>query len=220
MPFRFRILGPLEVDRNGRQLPLGGAKQRGLLALLLLRANEVVSTDRLIDELWNESATPGAAKALQVYVSRLRRTLGEGATNGSNGILATRDRGYVLQVDGRQLDLSEFRRLVEEGRSELAAGDARRAARTLAGALKLWRGRALEDLAHETYLQGEIRKLEELRVEALEERFDADLALGRHAEVVSELEALAEQHPYRERLQAQLMIALNRCHRQAEALEV
>jgi DNA-binding SARP family transcriptional activator len=206
----FRVLGPLEVVEQGRPLPLGGARQRALLALLLTRANEVVSTDRLIDELWGERTPSGAANALQYHVSQLRKLLG-----GADAIV-TKEPGYMIQVGPDELDLLRFERLVEEGqRSSTEA-----AARLLRDALALWRGPALADVAHESFAQAEIHRLEELRLVAHERRVDADLALGRDAELVAEVEALVREHPLRERFRAQLMLALYRSGRQAEALEV
>lgn len=208
----FQILGPLEATEQGRPLPLGAHKQRALLALLLLRRGEVVSADRLIDELWGEQPPRTATKSLQVHVSHLRKALGD-------GVLETRGRGYVLQVDREQVDVERFERLLEEGREALAVGEARSAAEILRQALALWRGPALADIAYEPFAQTEIARLEELRLAALEERIEADLALGRHAELVPELEALVREHPLRERLRAQLMVALYRSGRQAEALD-
>ncbi len=204
----YRILGPLEVVEAGRSLPLGGPKQRSLLAVLLLRANEVVSTDDLIDRMWGEQAPPTAAKVVQVQVWRLRKTLGADA-------LVTRPPGYVLRVGPDELDLARFERLVGEARAaERATG-----AEKLRDALALWRGSPLADLAFESFFSVEIARLEELRVAALEERIETDLALGRHAELVPELESLVVEHPLRERLHGQLMLALYRSGRQAEALE-
>ena len=204
----FRLLGPLEVAEHDRSLALGGVKQRSLLAVLLLHANEVVSADRLIDELWGDAPPPTAAKSLQVHVSRLRKELGEGR-------LATRAPGYVLHVDPSELDLARFEQLVGEARTADPGG----AAQKLRQALALWRGPALADLAYEPFAQAEIARLEELRLAALEQRIDADLATGRHAELVGELEALVAEHPLRERLRCQLMLALYRSARQAEALD-
>jgi len=209
----FRILGPLEVYDRGKALPLGAGKQRAVLALLLLHANEVVSADRLIDELWGEAPPPPAAKILQNYVSQLRRPL-------SDGVLLTRGHGYVLRVEPGELDLDRFRQLVDEGRRALGADDPERASGVLREALDLWRGRALEDFAYEPFARDEIPRLEELRLTALMERIDADLALGRHTELGGELEALIAQHPLQERLRGQLMLALYRSGRQAEALHV
>jgi DNA-binding SARP family transcriptional activator len=204
----FRLLGPLEVIERDRSLALGGAKQRSLLAVLLLHANELVSADRLIDELWAEAPPATAAKSVQVYVSRLRKELGEGR-------LETRAPGYLLRVDSAEHDLARFRQLT----AEAAGADADDAAEKLRQALALWRGPALADLAYEPFAQAEITRLEELRWAALEQRVDADLACGRHAELVGELEALVAEHPLRERLRAQLMLALYRSARQAEALD-
>ncbi len=208
----FRILGPLEAEENGRLLSLGGSKQRSLLALLLLHANEVVPRDRLIDALWGERAPETAVTALQGYVSGLRKAL------GSERIL-TRVPGYLLQVEAEALDLGRFERLVREGRAALAAGDVHQASQKLSEALALWRGRPLADLDSTSFAHAESLRLEELRLSALEDKFEAELALGHHAEIVAELEALASQHPLRERLRGQLMLALYRCGRQADALE-
>jgi DNA-binding SARP family transcriptional activator len=205
---QYRILGPLEVMGPSGPLPLGGPKQRALLALLLLRANEVVATDTLIDRLWGDRPPATVAKVLQVQVWRLRKALG-------NEALATRAPGYVLRVDADELDLARFERLVLEAR----AGEPQAAAAKLREALALWRGTPLADLADEDFAAAEVGRLEELRIVALEERIAADLALGRHGEVVPDLETLAAEHPYRERLHAQLMLALYRSGRQADALE-
>ena len=211
----FRILGPLEVTREALALPLGSPKQRALLGFLLLHANESVSRDRLVDELWGDAAPPTVNTALSGYVMKLRRALANG---DEEGVLATRAPGYVLQVEPEAIDAVVFERLVEEGRAALARGEAVEAAELLRDALGLWRGPAFADLAYEPFAQQEIRRLEELRVEALEERADADLALGRRDGFVPELEALVAEHPYRERLRAQLILALYRCGRQADAL--
>ena len=204
----YGILGPLEVLEQGEPVPLGGGRQRALLALLLLHANEVVSTDRLVDELWAEEAPATAGKILQVYVSQLRKALGASA-------LITRAPGYLLRVESGELDLDRFEDLLEEA----ARADAVGAAEKLREALALWRGGALADLAYEPFAQVAIARFEELRLAAVEKRIDADLALGRHADVVGELEGLTRLHPLRERLRAQLMLALYRSGRQAEALE-
>ena len=206
----FRILGPLEVVEQGRALPLGGARQRALLALLLTRANEVVSADRLIDELWGAQPPRTAANALQYHVSQLRKAL------APHEAIVTQEPGYVIRVGPDELDLLRFELLVEEARQ--AAPEL--AARRLREALDLWRGPPLADLAHESFAQTEILRLEELRLAALERRFDADLALGRFAELVGEVQVLVREHPLRERLRAALMQALYGSGRQAEALEV
>jgi DNA-binding SARP family transcriptional activator len=214
----FRILGPLEVLDEGRTVALGGSKQRALLAVLLLHANETLTSDRLIEELWGDRPPATAAKALQVHVSRLRRGLA-GAGNGTDGVLVTREHGYELALPPDHLDAHRFERLVAEGRNELAAGHADRAAAALEQALGLWRGAPLADLAYEPFAQHEIPRLQELRLGAVQQLIDAKLALGRHAEVVGELEALIRAHPYREHLRAQLMLALYRSERQADALQ-
>jgi DNA-binding SARP family transcriptional activator/tetratricopeptide (TPR) repeat protein len=215
----FRILGPLEVIDEGRTVPLGGAKQRALLGLLLLHPNETLSSDRLIDELWGERPPATPAKAVQARVSRLRKALAAGTSNCSADVVVTRERGYELRLDPECLDSHRFERLVAEGRSELAAGRPQRAAAALEQAFSLWRGTALADLAYEPFAQREIARLEDLRVGALEQLVEAKLALGSHAEVISQLETLIAEHPYRERLRAQLMLALYRCDRQADALQ-
>jgi len=207
----YRILGPLEARASGRALPLGGTRQRALLALLLTRGNEVVSSNRLIDDIWNGRPPETAAKALQGYVYQLRRILGPEA-------IVTRPPGYMAQVGHDGLDLYRFERLLEEGGRALEAADAPRAAALLRDALALWRGPALADFEFEPFAQPEIARLEELRLAALERRIEADLSVGRHLELVGELEALVAHHPLRERFRGQLMLALYRGGRQAEAL--
>jgi DNA-binding SARP family transcriptional activator len=204
----FRLLGPLEVAAHDRTLALGGVKPRSLLAILLLHANEVVSVDRLIDELWGDAPPPTAAKSIQVHVSHLRKELDDGR-------LSTRGPGYVLHVDPAELDLARFELLVGEANG---AGP-ERAVGKLREALALWRGPALADLAYERFARSEIARLEELRLAAVEQRIEADLANGHHAGLVGELEALVVAHPFRERLRCQLMLALYRSARQAEALD-
>ncbi len=204
----FKLLGPLAVTEHDSSLALGGIKQRTVLAVLLLHANQVVSADRLSDELWGEAPPPSAAKSVQVHVSRLRKVIGDGR-------LVTRAPGYVLHVAPEELDLARFERLV----ADAGTVDPRAAADRLRDALTLWRGPALADLAYQPFAQAEVARLEEMRVAALEQRIDADLACGRHAELVGELEGLANEHPLRERLRCQLMLALYRSARQAEALD-
>jgi predicted ATPase/class 3 adenylate cyclase/DNA-binding winged helix-turn-helix (wHTH) protein len=212
----FRILGPLEVLEEGRAVTLGGSKQRALLALLLLHANETLTTDRLIEDLWGERPPPTAAKNVQMHVSRLRKAL---ATGAAGGLVVTRERGYALELDPERLDSNRFEALLADGRTELAAGHPERALAALEEALALWRGEPLADLAYEPFAQGEIARLEDLHVGALEQMIEAKLALGRHSEVIAQLEALIEAHPYREGPRAQLMLALYRCDRQADALQ-
>jgi DNA-binding SARP family transcriptional activator len=207
----FRILGPLELWDESGEVPLGGPKPRALLAVLLLHANELVPADRLIDELWGENS-PERAAALRVNVSRLRKALPQ-------DVLTTRSPGYVVRVEPDELDLHRFERLLDEGRSLLARGLAADASERLRDALSLWRGPALADFAYETFAQAAIARLEEIRLAAVELRIDADLALGRHHELVGELEALVAEHPLRERLRRYLMLALYRSARQADALD-
>ena len=216
MPIEFRILGPLELSSDGRLLPLGSPKQRALLALLLVHANETVARDRLIDELWADPPVT-VESALDVYLSRLRRLL-EAA--GARGALVREAHGYRLRVGPEQLDANRFERLVSEGSDALAAGDAELAAERLRQALALWRGPALADLQSERFAITANARLQERRVSALEQRLEADLALGRDRELIGELETLVNENPYRERLRAQLMLALYRSGRQAEALAV
>ena len=215
----FRILGRLEVLGDGRPVVLGGDKQRTLLALLLIHANRPLSSDRLIDELWGEQPPASAAKTLQVHISRLRKALGQPAGKNGDAVVLTRERGYELRVDSDSVDALRFERLVDEARGELAGGRVDRAASVLGEALSLWRGPPLAEFAYERFAQAEVARLDELRVGALEELVEAKLALGGHAEVVGELAALIAEHPYRERLRSQLMLALYRCGRQAEALQ-
>jgi DNA-binding SARP family transcriptional activator/ABC-type branched-subunit amino acid transport system substrate-binding protein len=216
----FRILGPLDVVEDGRSLDLGGPKQRALLAALLLRAGEVVSQDRLIDDVWGEAPPATAAKTLQAYVSRLRKALADESRERPIVRLETQGHGYVLRIPPESLDADAFQRGLAEGRQALARDDPKRAAELLRDALGLWRGPALGDLAYESFAQPEIARLEELHLTAIEERTDADLALGRADELIGELETLVERHPLRERLRGQLMLALYRSGRQAEALRV
>jgi SARP family transcriptional regulator, regulator of embCAB operon len=215
----FRVLGPIEAFVDGHPLALLGRKQRGLLAILLLHANELVSTDRLIDELWGDAQPANADKSLQMQVSRLRRELDNACANSETpAILVTRPPGYVLKLEEDELDLHRFERLVEGGRTAFDAGDTEAAASRFRAALSLWRGTPLADVIFEPFAQRQIARLEELYVAALEDRIDADLALGRHAALVAELQGLVRDHPLRERLRAQLIVALYRSGRQADAL--
>jgi DNA-binding SARP family transcriptional activator len=204
----FRILGPLEVIAGDRALALGGGRQRKLVAILLLHANEFVSSERLIEDLWGEQRPDTASKALQGYISQLRKAL-------APDTLVTRPGGYVLRLAPGELDLDRFERLIDGARE----AEPRVAAEKLREALALWRGPPLADFAYDEFAQSEIARLEERRLVALERRVEADLALGRHAELAGELAALVTRHPLRERLRAQLMLALYRSGRQAEALE-
>ena len=204
----FRILGPLEVSDAGKPLPLGGQKQRAVLAFLLIEPGRVVSTDRLVDALWGERPPRTAGTSLHNFISQLRRLLGP-------GILETKPPGYRLRVRPGELDVDRFRVLVEGARTKPPAERARR----LQEALALWRGSALADFTFDAFAQPHIAHLEELRLATLEERVQADLETGRHAELVGELEALVDQHPVRERLRGHYMVALYRSGRQAEALQ-
>jgi DNA-binding SARP family transcriptional activator len=215
----FRILGPLEVHADGEPLSLAGIKQRSVLALLLLNANEAVSVDRLVDELWPELARERAVAALQVHVWQLRKRLEPGRAPGAPGrVLVTKAPGYLIRVAPGELDLERFEAACAQGRAALAAGDPEVAAARLRDALALWRGPPLADLGFEPFAQTEVARLQELRAAALEDRIEADLRRGRHAELVGELELLVRGEPLRERLRGQLMLALYRAGRQADAL--
>jgi predicted ATPase/DNA-binding SARP family transcriptional activator len=209
----FRILGPLEARVGGEIVALGGARPRALLAVLLLHANEAVSAERLAVALWGEDASAGAVKTVQVHVSRVRQAFGDPE------LLVTTPAGYRLRVRPGEFDLHRFEALVADGRRALAAGEAERAAALLREALGLWRGPALGDLASAPFAPTEIARLEEQRLAAVEARMEADLAAGRHSELIAELRQLTSEHAWRERLHSQLMLALYREGRQAEALE-
>jgi DNA-binding SARP family transcriptional activator len=207
--YAFRLFGPLEVERDGERFELPGHRRRALLALLLLRAGEIVATEQLVDELWGEHPPRTATTSLQNSVSALRKLLGA-------DLVETRAPGYRLRVPREQVDVHRF-----EGELALArASELDDRAEQLRAALALWRGPPLAEFAFEPFAQSEIRRLEELRLTALEDRIDADLELGRHAALVGELEALVAEEPLRERLRGQLMLALYRAGRQAEALAV
>ena len=216
---RFGILGPLQaVGDDGRELVLGGRMPRAVLALLLLRANEVVSSDQLVEELWAGAPPASGAKGLHVHVSRLRRALAAGHSDPGGERLVTTAGGYVLRVGPEELDVQRCERLIGEGRSLLAAGRPDQALAALSGAVELWRGDALADFQYDAFAQGEIARLGELRAAVLEERIAVEMLLGREAQVLGELERLVRDYPYRERLRGQLMLALYRTGRQAEAL--
>src|SRR4051794_12653785 len=210
----FQILGPLEVRGARGAVALVGIKPRAVLAVLLLHANEPVSAERLALALWGEDAPAGATKTVHVYVSRLRKALGDPAA------IETTRAGYRLRVRPQELDAERFASGVEAGRQAVGDGRPEQGARLLREALALWRGPPLAELEFEPFAQAEIARLEEQRLEALEARADADLAAGRHAALVSELRQLLAEHPTRERLAGLLMLALYRSGRQAEALEV
>jgi predicted ATPase/DNA-binding SARP family transcriptional activator len=216
---RFGILGPLQViGDDGRELAVGGRMPRTVLAILLLRANEVVSSDRLIEELWAGAPPASAAKGLHVHVSRLRRALAARHSDPDGERLITAAGGYVLRVGPEELDVQQCERLIGEGRSLLAAGRPEQALAALSGAAELWRGDVLADFQYDAFAQAEIARLSELRAAVLEERIVVEMVLGREAQVLGELERLVRDYPYRERLRGQLMLALYRTGRQAEAL--
>jgi DNA-binding SARP family transcriptional activator/streptogramin lyase len=211
----YRILGPLEIQANGELIRLGPAKERALLGILLLHANDVVAGDRLVEELWGERPPESAGKLVHVYVSRLRKTLEQA---GAKPVVETRAPGYVATVGDNEIDAARFERLVADAHSSAAAGDFEAALTTYEAALGLWRGRVLADVTFESLARNEADRLEESRVTALAERADCMLELGRHEELVGELEALVAEHPLRERFRAQLMLALYRSGRQSDAL--
>jgi predicted ATPase/DNA-binding SARP family transcriptional activator len=215
MGIEFRILGPLELRADGRVLPLGSPKQRALLALLLVHANETLSRDRLIEELWAEAAPATVESAFHSYLSRLRRLL---ESAGAGEMLVREQHGYRLRIEPEQLDADRFEHLLSDGSDALGAGNAALAAERLGQALALWRGPPLADVQSKRFAVAAGARLAERRVSALEQRLEADLALGRARELIGELETLVADHPYRERLRAQLMLSLYRSGRQAEAL--
>jgi DNA-binding SARP family transcriptional activator len=209
---RIRILGPFQLDDGGQRIMIGGVRQRAVLADLLLYANEAVPSEQLLVDLWGEDAPPSAANALQAAVSRLRRLLPPGR-------LVTAAPGYMLRIFPAELDAAQFEQLIFEGRDVLAAGGAPEAVRVLDQAMTLWRGPPLADFRYEPFAQAEIARLEELQLACLEERNEAHLALGSAGALTAELGRMVADHPLRERLRGQFMLALYRSGRQAEALE-
>ena len=217
----FRILGPLEVRECDRPVVLGGHKQRALLAILLSQANQVVPKQRLLDLLWGEEALPSARHSLQVYISQLRKALTARQEPGkAGGALVSHPTGYLLRVDPGQLDLDRFQQLAQRAREAASSGDHQNAVLLLRDALGLWRGPAYADVSSEPFAFAESSRLNEMRLRAVEDRIEADLHLGKHADLIGELEALVAEHPLRERLAGQLMLALYRSGRQAEASNV
>jgi YVTN family beta-propeller protein len=214
----FRILGPLAVSRDGTEVTIAGGRQRALLTYLLLHANRVVRTDRLIDELFGDEPPESALNSVHAGISRLRRQLR--GSGGGEVPIVTRPPGYVLELEREQLDLHVFKDLLEAGRRELDAGKPEDARRTLADTLELWRGEPLADLSAYAFAREEAARLEDLHLAVVMERIEADLACGRHAEVIGDLEALVARHALQERLRAQLMLALYRSGRQADALRI
>src|SRR5215472_4567356 len=209
---RVRILGPFHLEDGGRRITIGGLRQRAVLAALLLHASEVVPSELLLMDLWGEDAPPGTANALQAAVSRLRRLLPPGR-------LVTTGPGYMLRLFPAELDAAQFEQLIFEGRDALAAGAATEAVQLLDQAMSLWRGPPLADFRYDPFAQAEIARLEELQLACLEERNEARLALGSPGALTAELGRMVNDHPLRERLRGQLMLALYRSGRQTEALE-
>src|SRR3954447_657307 len=215
----FGVLGPLEVSRAGHSVKLGGPRQRAVLALLLLEINRVVSMDRLAEDVWAGHPPKEWATTLQTYVFHLRRALEPDRPRGAAAaVLVPRDRGYLLHVDRAHVDSAVFEEGLTAGRAALDAGRYAEAAQTLRQALSLWRGPVLANLADYAFTRPEAARLQELRLAALESRIDADLALGRHDTLTAELDGLVRDHPLRERLHGQSMLALYRSGRQADAL--
>ncbi len=212
---RFRVLGPLEAYDGDTQVALGGPKRKAVLAVLLLNPNRVVSADGLVEQVWGDEAAFGAAKTLQVYISQLRKTLRRAT---ADDLILTQPPGYRVAVARDELDLLEFEDLLAQARSVDRTRNPARVAQLLHAALGLWHGALLADLALEPFVQTYSAALEESRLGTLEDRVDADLACGRHAVLCPELETLVAAHPYRERLRGQLMLALYRSGRQADAL--
>ena len=211
----FRILGPLEVVEDGNPVALGTLKERLVLGVLLLHANEFVSRERLIDDLWGEAPPPTARKAINVYVSKIRKALN---VDGADPI-TTASGGYRLNVEPENLDASRMQVLVGEAQELVTKGEIETAAARFQEALSLWRGPTLAGLQLESRGRDEVAALDELRLTALMDRIDCDIALGRHEEALVELGVLVHEHPLRERLRAQQMLALYRADRQADALE-
>jgi YVTN family beta-propeller protein len=212
---RFRVLGPVEVANGRQNLPLGGPKQRALLADLILNAGSIVSTAQLIDDLWGTSSPPTASHTVETYIARLRRILRDGS---ASGILLTRPPGYVLDVDPRHVDAFRFEELLKDGTAAAERDDHQQASALLRAALALWRGQAFADVADAPFARGAARRLDDQHLLALERRIDSDLMLGRAQDLVPELETLVTGHQYHEPFYRQLMLALYRSGRQSEGL--
>jgi DNA-binding SARP family transcriptional activator len=216
----FRILGPLEVVGENGPLRLGGPRQRAVLAILLLNANRVVPVYQLADDLYGDAPPASALTQIQAQISHLRKLLDPERTRGASGsLIETRPPGYVIRLAPEQLDLRRFERLSSEAAEASSGGDHATASHRYRAALDLWRGPALAEFAHDSFAQPAIARLEDLRVGGIEDRIEAELAQGRQAELVGELESLVSEHPFRERTHGQLMLALYRSGRQAEALK-
>src|SRR6187200_2062711 len=215
----FRVLGVVEALEHGLPVSLGGPKQKSLLAMLLLDPNHTVSTDRLVDGLWGDEPPQRAAATIHVYVSKLRKALEpDRGPRAEPTVLLTQPPGYLLAVDPADIDVFRFESMVGVARTLAADGCVAGSAVLLREALALWRESPLADLADEPFAQFEVARLDEARTGALEDRIDADLALGRAVELIPELEVLVGRNPYRERLHRQLMLALYRAGQQADAL--
>jgi predicted ATPase/DNA-binding SARP family transcriptional activator len=215
----YRILGPLEVVRDGSSLRLGGAKQKAVLAILILHAGKLVSLDKLVDDLWLEEPPRSAVNVVQSYISRLRRLLSTAKTPG-DGIVLSQPSGYVLDAPAELIDRHRVKDALVRGKAALEANRAGEASERLSAALTLFRGPALADFRYEPWAQADVEQIEELEMAVREARIDAELALGRHADVIGELDYLVTGHPAREHFAAQLMVALYRTGRQSEALQV
>jgi DNA-binding SARP family transcriptional activator len=214
---RFRILGSLDVVRATRRIPIPAAKQRIALATLLLHANQYVASDQLIAHLWHSNTPNNARAALHTHIARLRRVLDDGL--GGEQLIHTRDHGYLIQVSAAQVDVIDFHRLLRRAEEAAGTADAAVEAGLLQDALALWRGPALADIPSESLGLDHVGRLAEQRVQALERWLELGLQTGRHEQVIAELTAATAAHPLRERLWAQLMLALYRCGRRAEALQ-
>ncbi|HEV3472268.1 MAG TPA: BTAD domain-containing putative transcriptional regulator, partial [Actinomycetota bacterium] len=214
---KFRILGPFDVERDGRSIRLGGRKQRTLLAYLVLRSNKVVTNSQLVDALWSEDPPNTATQTIHVYVSQLRKALD---SDDSGAHLVTEGAGYVLRAAPDNIDLTNFEATVKDAKATIKRGAVDEAAALLRRAISMWRGPALGELATEQALRADAARLDEMRRSVMEELVDIELSLGRHAEVVGELRSLVADDPLREGFRAQLMLALYRQGRQAQALEV
>ena len=212
----FRLLGPFGAEHDGQLLALGGRRQRAILAVLTIHAGKVLSTDHIAEEIWAGNPPPSATRTVHAYVSRLRSALR--VHEGGADELFRREPGYVLAVDPMRIDAVRFEHLVEGAVAALDAGYPARANEDLRDALALWRGEALADFAYDSFAATESRRLDGRRLQALELRIDTDLALGRHAQLVPEVESLVSMYPLRERFWAQCMVALYRCGRQSDAL--
>jgi DNA-binding SARP family transcriptional activator len=212
---QFRVLGPVEVTDGGQSLPLGGPKQRALLADLILNAGRVVPTARLIDDLWGDAPPATAGHTVEAYIARLRRVLRDGS---APGVLLTRPPGYVLDVDPGQVDAVRFEQLAQDAVAAANRDDHEQASALLRAALALWRGQALADIAETPFARDAATRLNDQHLLALERRIDSDLKLGRAQDLVPELEALTASHPYHEPFHRQLMLALYQSGRQSEAL--